>query len=204
MIAFVHGTIATIGNDALIIELNGIGLQVLAPLRQLRPHPVVGQQIMLHTHLQPREDAWLLFGFTEQRQLELFRQLMAVSGIGAKTALAIMDQLDSDTVIRALMDGDYLPFSKVKGLGKTKAQRIIVDLKNKFQSSKTSDLPAFLEPGLTVIANSAFADVQAALEQMGYSATEARAFTLAAQQVVGDTADVNTLLKEAVRQAALA
>lgn len=206
MIAFVRGTIATVLDDSIIVEMGGIGLQVLAPLRQLRPHPVVGQQIMLHTHMQPREDAWLLFGFAEQRQLELFRQLMAVSGVGAKTALAILDHLDSDTIIRALMEGDYQPFSTVKGLGKTKAQRIIVDLKNKFKSGKASDLPAFLEPGLAqaLVSNSAFADVQAALEQMGYHSTEARAFTIAAQQKLGEDADVNALLKEAMRQAALA
>ena len=88
MIAFIRGEIVQIEEDGLVIENNGVGLFVLAPLSMMQPLPPLGGSVFLHTHLQIREDAWQLFGFPEKEQLTVFRYLLAVSGVGAKTALA--------------------------------------------------------------------------------------------------------------------
>ena len=93
MISFVRGKVADIAGDSLVIDLGGVGLEVYAPFSMLQPTPVIGEDILLYTHLQVREDSWQLYGFTDKDQLTAFRLLLSVSGVGAKTALAIVDQL---------------------------------------------------------------------------------------------------------------
>src|SRR5215469_4493091 len=107
MIAFVRGKVFAVNEDNLIIELGGLGFQVIAPLKSMSPRPLVGQEILLHTHLQVREDAWQLYGFLEEEQLELFRHLLKVSGIGAKTALSIVDSISTQAIMRALAEGNF-------------------------------------------------------------------------------------------------
>ena len=202
MIAFVSGEISVVNEDNLIIDLGGVGLQVLAPLKAMNPRPYKGQKIMLYTHLQVREDAWQLYGFMEEQQLSLFRHLLAVSGIGAKTALAIVDNISAEGIIRALAEGNFDLFCKVPGVGKKTAQRLVVDLKDKFSlpfgrlgagesdASFNTDLPT------------AYSDLLAALEQLGYRGAESRALAMQAHHNLGETAQTAQLLQEALKIAA--
>lgn len=102
MISFVRGKVADLTGDALVIDLGGIGLEVFAPFARLQPAPAIGEEILLYTHLQIREDNWQLYGFTDKDQLTAFRLLLSVSGVGAKTALAIVDQLSVQRVVAAI------------------------------------------------------------------------------------------------------
>jgi len=206
MIAFVRGPIWAVNEDSLVIEMGGCGLQVFAPLRAMSPRPLAGQEILLHTHLQVREDACQLYGFSEPQQLLLFRHLLAVSGIGAKTALAIVDNISAEAIMRALAEGNYEPFCQVPGVGKKTAQRLVVDLKDKFalpgvaggNGGEGSALAAALKPG----ANSAFSDLVIALEQLGYRGAEGRALALQAYNNLGEAAQTTQLLQEALKLAA--
>jgi Holliday junction DNA helicase RuvA len=205
MIAFIRGKIFAVNEDSLIIELGGLGFTVLAPMKSLNPRPVLGQEIMLHTHLQVREDNWQLFGFAAEEQLALFRHLLAVSGIGAKTALAIVDNISAQAIMRALAEGNVDLFCQVPGVGRKTAQRLVVDLKDKFAlpfsrsgAGESADLSATLGTGMS----SAYADLLAALEQLGYRGAEGRALAMQAYQNLGDKAQPAQLLQEALKLAA--
>jgi len=206
MIAFVRGKIFAVNEDSLIIELGGLGVNVLAPLKSLNPRPLVGQEIMLHTHLQIREDAWQLYGFVEEEQLTLFRHLLAVSGIGAKTALAIVDNISAQTIMRALAEGNFDLFCQVPGVGKKTAQRLVVDLKDKFALPFGRLTGAGESAGLSAALNtarpSAYGDLLAALAQLGYRAAEGRAWAMQAYQNLGEQAQPAQLLQEALKLAA--
>lgn len=204
MIAFVRGKVFSVNEDSIIIEMGGLGISVLAPLRGMQPPPHVGEEITLHTHLHIREDAWQLFGFAEAEQLALFRHLLAVSGIGAKTALAILDNISAKSIMQALAEGNFELFCKVPGVGKKTAQRLIVDLKDKFAvpfSGRAGDSSGFALPD-TPGASSAYNDLLAALEQLGYRGAEARALALQARHNLGDAATNSQLLQEALKLAA--
>ena len=206
MIAFIRGKVFAVNEDSLIIELGGLGFTILAPFKSMHPRPFAGQEIMLHTHLQVREDAWQLYGFAEEEQLTLFRHLLAVSGIGAKTALAIVDNISAQTIMRALAEGNFDVFCKVPGVGKKTAQRLVVDLKDKFSLpfsgrpgvGESSSLSAALNSGMP----SAYGDLLAALEQLGYRGAEGRALAMQAYNNLGETAQSAQLLQEALKLAA--
>jgi len=195
MIAFIRGRIDFIEEDTVIIDLGGIALAVLVPMAMINPRPVIGEEILLHTHLHVREDGWLLFGFTDKEQLSIFRMVQAVSGIGAKTALSIVDHFSANAFAAAVATKDSKVFSAVSGIGKKTAERIILELKDKFPHIEEMDSQSGLPLGGAVIND----DLLLALKQLGYSATESRAFGLKAQSVLGFEALPEDLLREALK-----
>ncbi|MCL2817220.1 MAG: Holliday junction branch migration protein RuvA [Clostridiales bacterium] len=195
MLAFVNGKVFAAEEGALIVEVGGLGLTVQAPLAMTRPLPRVGESVMLYTYLQVREDAWMLFGFAEREQLEVFKMLFSVSGIGAKTALAVLNALPAAAVAQAVRQGDAGRFCTVPGVGKKTAERLILELKDKF--GKARDEETGLPPVLPV--ND---DLLAALAQLGYGGAEARALAVAAVEKCGPGANASTLIIEALRLAA--
>lgn len=197
MIAFVQGQVVDIENDGLILEIGGIGIAVLAPMSRLQPRPVVGETCHLYTHLQVREDAWTLYGFSDKEQLNMFRLLLGVTGVGAKTALAIVDLVNPSRFASAIAGKDVKTFTAVSGVGKKSAERILLELKDKvsaFISGEKEEESNFSAPQ-----DELDGDLLAALKQLGYTATEARAFALGAQATLGSNATTEQLLREALR-----
>jgi Holliday junction DNA helicase RuvA len=195
MIAFVRGIVDSIEDEALVIDLGQVALFVFTPMSMLDPRPVIGEEIRLHTHLQVKEDGWQLFGFTDREQLHLFRLLQSVSGVGAKTALAIVDKLQINRFAAAIANQDVKALTAVSGVGKKTAERIMLELKDKFPQlagRNFGDEPSFPEAALND-------DLLFALKQLGYTATESRAFALKAQTALGDSASPEMLLREALR-----
>lgn len=198
MIAYLKGKVAELRDDGLVVDIGAIAFEVLAPLAMLNPRPSVGEEIMLHTHLHVREDGWLLFGFSHPDQLAIFRLLQTVSGIGAKMALAIVNHFSPARFALALANKDVKAFTAVSGMGKKKAERLILELKDKYSVEISEDGEVIeqinpetsLDPGLL-----------AALKQLGYSATEARAYAMQAQGELGADASTEALLKEALKRA---
>ena len=198
MIAFVHGLVCEFEEDYLIIDMDGLGLTVQAPLSRLRPYPEIGQKITLHTHMVIREDAWNLYGFDNKDDLRIFRMLLNVSGIGAKTALAIVDKLNPQAFAMAVVEQNISAFTAVSGIGKKSAERIILELKDKFANfivPESEDGNSSLE----IFASELNADLLAALKQLGYSATEARAYARKAQDELGPEATEEELLRKALK-----
>ena len=198
MIAFVRGVVAAVEEDSVIVELGGgIALSVSVPLHMLQPYPIVGEPIFLYTHLQIREDAWTLYGFSDREQLQVFRLLLNISGVGAKTALAIVDQLSASRFAAVIAAQDSKPLTAVSGVGKKTAERILLELKGKF-STLAVDVSATLEMPMGEELNQ---DLLAALRQLGYTASESRAFALQAQTALGSSATAEELLREALKLA---
>ncbi|MDO4732117.1 MAG: Holliday junction branch migration protein RuvA [Bacillota bacterium] len=197
MIAFVKGTLVELDTDSLVLDLGSVGLRVLAPVSRLHPRPVMNQELLLHTHLQVREDAWTLYGFGDPEQLAMFRLLLGVSGVGAKTALAIVDQVNPSRFAAAIGEKDLKVFTAVSGVGKKTAERILLELKDKVASFS----PAEGEEKLPASSASEELDsfLLAALKQLGYTAVEARSFAMGAREALGPEASSEQLLREALK-----
>src|SRR6267143_2298273 len=132
MISFLHGKIVESLPTQVIVNVGGVGYDVLIPLSSYDKLPQPGQPVKLLTHLAVREDAHTLYGFMSAAERELFRLLIhTVSGIGPKTALNVLSGINVTTFRGAVANGDIKPLSQISGVGKKTAERIIVELKDK-------------------------------------------------------------------------
>jgi Holliday junction DNA helicase RuvA len=177
MIATLRGEISQIEDNALIVEVGGMGLRVFVPA-PLRANAKAGEMIFLFTHLVVREDAFLLYGFESQSDRELFNTLLGVDGVGPKVALSVLSTMTLDAIQRAVFGDEPDILSRVPGVGKKTAQKMALHLKDKL---KPGD-------GLSKLAMMSDADseVLAALTALGYSVVEAQA---AIQSIPKDSPD---------------
>ena len=197
MIAFIRGIVSTVDSDTIIIDKGGIGLEIYVPMSMLHPLPAVGDEMTLYTHLQVKEDGWQLFGFADKEQLRIFRLLMGISGIGAKTALSILDKIAVGRFPQIISAQDHKPLTAVSGVGKKMAERILLELKDKFPMSE-ADVPGIAD-GEAIAADTIDPQLLAALKQLGYTATEARAFAIKAMANIGADAASEELLRESLK-----
>ena len=132
MITYLDGTLREVLPTQVVVEVHGIGYEVLIPLSSYDRLPQPGQPVRLLTHLQVREDAHILFGFASAEERDLFRLLVTrVSGVGPKLALAVLSGMDVMRFKAAVVDSDITSISKISGLGKKTAERIVLELKDK-------------------------------------------------------------------------
>jgi Holliday junction DNA helicase RuvA len=166
MIATLRGEISQIEENALIVEVGGVGLRVFVPA-PVRANATAGEMLFLFTHLVVREDALTIYGFESQADRDLFHILLGVDGVGPKVALSVLSTLTLDTIQRAIFAGEEELLGKVPGVGKKTAQKMALHLKDK------------LQPMDTLARVAALADydseVLAALTSLGYSVVEAQA-----------------------------
>jgi Holliday junction DNA helicase RuvA len=186
MIATLEGTLEYRGVDSVIINVGGIGFQVHVPGSTLSQLGAIKDKVSLYTHLHLREDNVSLYGFASEEELALFKNLISVSGIGPKVALALLSALDPEQLAMAITGGNVDVISQVPGIGKKKAGRLVVELKGKLEREwKGALLPLAAED----------ADAIAALTNLGYSLREAT-------QAVSNLSDAKELtLEEKVRMA---
>ena len=177
MIATLRGEISQIEDNAIILEVGGVGLRVFVP-SILRTRLKVGETLMLYTHLVVREDALTLYGFESQGDRELFNVLLGVDGVGPKVALSVLSTMTLDAVQRAVFadDGDLL--SRVPGVGKKTAQKMALHLKDKLKPTDALSRVAAM--------SDTDSEVLAALTALGYSVVEAQA---AIQAIAKDAPD---------------
>jgi len=176
VIGRLRGTLAEKQPPHLIVDVNGLGYELEVPMTTLYRLPKVGEAVTLHTHLVVREDAHLLYGFHEKRERELFRELIRLNGVGPKLALALMSGLDVDELVRCVQAQDASALVKVPGVGKKTAERLLVELKDRFKAWETSPAMFALVPnGPLPLASvsSAEADAVSALISLGYKPQEA-------------------------------
>ncbi|MEG0858931.1 MAG: Holliday junction branch migration protein RuvA [Pseudomonas sp.] len=176
MIGRLRGTLAEKQPPHLIVDVNGLGYELEVPMTTLYRLPKIGEAVTLHTHLVVREDAHLLYGFHEKRERELFRELIRLNGVGPKLALALMSGLEVDELVRCVQAQDTSALVKVPGVGKKTAERLLVELKDRFKAWETSPAMFALVPnGPLPIAtvSSAEADAVSALISLGYKPQEA-------------------------------
>jgi Holliday junction DNA helicase RuvA len=132
VITYLEGTLREVLPTQVVIEVQGVGYEVLIPLSSYDRLPQPGQPVRLLTHLQVREDAHILFGFASSEERDLFRLLVTrVSGVGPKLALAVLSGMDVMRFKAAVVDSDIASIAKISGLGKKTAERIVLELKDK-------------------------------------------------------------------------
>lgn len=132
MIAQIKGTLALKVPGEVIVDVGGVGYQILIPLSVFYRLPEIGERVSLYIHTHLREDALQLFGFQEQEEKQVFLLLNSVAGIGPKLAVNILSGIPADELARAVKDGDQLRLVSIPGVGKKLAERMIVELRDKF------------------------------------------------------------------------
>jgi len=132
MIAFIEGILVEKNPAYVVIDCNGLGYFVHIPLHTYSRIPDTGK-LRLHTHLQIREDAHVLYGFQSKDELNVFRHLLSVSGVGATTALMILSAMSPEETRQAVVGSNTSLLQSIKGIGAKTAQRIVIDLKDKFE-----------------------------------------------------------------------
>ena len=189
MIVGVHGTLETTGPDWVHLRVGGVTLQISVPANPVSGLGALGSQVTLHTYLRIRDEEPVLYGFTDAAALGLFGMLTAVSGVGPRTALALLSTLDPSRLQTAIVTGDTAVLSSAQGVGARTASRIILDLKGKLEDAEFADV------GYSGDADS---QVVAALTALGYSPAEARA-AAAAPAVAAET-EVDDRIRVALQQ----
>ena len=189
MIVGVHGTLETTGPDWVHLRVGGVTLQISVPANTVSGLGALGSQVTLHTYLRIRDEEPVLYGFTDAAALGLFGMLTAVSGVGPRTALALLSTLDPSRLQTAIVTGDAAVLSSAQGVGARTASRIILDLKGKLEDAEFADV------GYSGDADS---QVVAALTALGYSPAEARA--AAAVPAVAAEPEVDDRIRVALQQ----
>lgn len=134
MIAWLKGVLRDKQPPWLLVDVGGIGYELQAPMSTFSALPSTGTEVVLFAHQVVREDAQQLFGFAQRSERDLFRQLLKVNGVGAKMALAILSGMDSATLRRCVLDGDTTSLSRLPGIGKKTAERLIVEMRDRLGS----------------------------------------------------------------------
>lgn len=174
MIAWLSGQLLAKNPPTILLDVNGVGYEMEAPLSVFYQLPDVGEAVSLFTHLVVREDAQLLFAFESELQRDIFRTLIRVNGVGPKVALAILSTLTIDELMLAMSQEDVKLLTKVPGIGAKTAQRLLVELKDRLEK-EFADISASATSDGTAAgaARNAQQDAISALESLGYKAADA-------------------------------
>ncbi len=174
MIGRVKGILLEKQSPQLLVDVAGLGYEIAAPMTTIYKLPELGQVVELFTHLVVREDAQLLFGFADKAQRELFRSLIKINGVGPKMALAIMSSFEPAALLQCVNNNDVSTLTKVPGVGKKTAERLLVDLRDRLKDMGLNDSSG-LEQGvvLPLGGNQQIADAVSALQALGYKGPEA-------------------------------
>lgn len=178
MIGYIKGRLEEVMDGAIIVDNNGIGYEILVPASVIGSLPSKGNEVKIYTYMNVREDLLQLFGFMTRDDLEVFKMLITVSGIGPKGALGILGVMSADDVRFAVMSEDAKTISKAPGIGAKTARKLIIELKDKLNFKDV--IEGALDRGESAAANNSssadkqiISDAVEALTTLGYSASDA-------------------------------
>lgn len=196
MFAYIKGTVEYIASDYIVIDNGGVGFKINTSVNtaaKLSLH----ETALIHTHLSVREDDMSLFGFYTEDELFVFKLLISISGIGPKGALAILSTLSIDELRIAVLSDDHKAIAKANGVGAKTAQRVVIELKDKFKLEDVLSDSSSKDDLQDVVSNDIITETAMALTSLGYSNVEA----LRAIKKVpsSDTMSVEELLKAALK-----
>ncbi|MCZ0926417.1 MULTISPECIES: Holliday junction branch migration protein RuvA [Halomonadaceae] len=160
----------------IVVDVHGVGYELETSMTTLVALPPVGEGIFLYTHLTIRDDAHLLYGFGREHERALFRALIKVNGVGPKLALAILSGMDEDAFMRCVRDDDSKALTKLPGVGKKTAERLIIEMRDRFpewENGRDTTLPLEAANGQATHHRNSLADAESALVSLGYKPTEA-------------------------------
>ena len=200
MIAFVRGIVEDLTEDNIVVDVGGIGYNVKISAGTAALISGIGDEIKLYTYTSVREDAFQLFGFLTRDELEIFKKLITVNGIGPKGGLSILSVMSADDIRFAVISGDAKMIAKAPGIGKKTAERVILDLKDKISLEDTlmhKEMAGAGAAGAAGNDNQAGNEAVEALTALGYSASDA---VRAVKSVpVTEDMDVEDILKLALK-----
>lgn len=206
MIAYIKGKIADISEDNLVVETGNIGYNIKISAGTAGLLPGIGEEIKIYTYTCVREDAFLLYGFLTKDDLDIFRKLITVNGIGPKGGLAILSVMSADDLRFAIMAGDAKAISKAPGIGAKTAERVILDLRDKvsmedsslYRNMMSGETEGKMTAGGANELNAARNEASEALTALGYSASEALKAVRAVE--ITDGMDTEDILKQALKK----
>ena len=199
MISYVKGELVAIEEDKVIVDVNGVGFGIFMPAESMNLLPPIGEEIRLHTYMNVREDAMQLFGFLTRDDLNVFKLVIGVSGIGPKGGLSILSQLSADDLRFAVMAGDAKTIASAPGIGKKTAEKLIIELKDKLsiedvlQKSVEQDAVGTVSSGTSEMQKEAIQ----ALVALGYGQTES--MKAVKNVAIDDSTTVEDVLKLALK-----
>ncbi len=204
MIAFLKGEIADLTEGSVVLDVNGVGYEVLVPGQLLSMLEGIGSRVKLYTYMQVREDAVVLFGFLTKDDLQMFRLLTGVSGVGPKAGLNILSTFGADDLRFAILADDVKRIAKTPGIGTKTAQKIILELKDKLDLQdvfeKKSASGQITPEAAAAAGSQVVQEAVEALVALGYGSTEALKAVRSVQP--SEDMDVETVLKEALKRMA--
>ncbi len=203
MISYIKGELAEIAEGSIVVDVSGIGWHIFVPGQVLDRLPPLGSIIKIHTYLQVREDAMTLYGFFTKDDLQIFRLLLGVSGIGPKGALAVLSVMTTDDLRFAILGDDAKAIAKTPGIGVKTAQRLILELKDKISLEETFQQEPVRDQGPASAAaeKSVKNEAVLALTALGYSSSEALK-ALSGIEITEDM-EVEAVLRQVLKNMAL-
>ena len=203
MISFLKGCIEEKSEKSIFLDVNGVGYEVYMPTGSASMLPSVGEDVKIHTYLQISENGVGLYGFLTKDELNVFKLLITVNGIGPKGAVGILSALTANELRLAVLSDDDKAISKAPGIGAKTAKKLILELKDKFHLEDA--LEEFAEPAKAVVSgtrdmNDAHAEAVQALSALGYSNSDALKAVRMADN--GEAMSTEDLLKAALKQLA--
>lgn len=177
MIGRIRGKLIEKVPPDLLVDVNGVGYEIQAPMSTFYQLSNLGTEVTLHTHFVVREDAQLLYGFYTQQERRLFRALIKVNGVGPKMALTILSGVDIEEFVRSVHDNDSGALVKLPGVGKKTAERLIIEMRDRLKDWVSTDTPFELtmqgSPDMPVDTSHIAQEAESALVALGYKAQDA-------------------------------
>jgi Holliday junction DNA helicase, RuvA subunit len=199
MISYLKGQIVEIDMNTIILEVQDIGYEIFMPIRAIEALPKVGSEIKLHTYFNVREDAMQLYGFLNKDELNVFKLLITVNGVGPKAGLGILSTLSPDDIRFAVLGDDAVTIAKAPGIGKKTASKLVLELKDKFNLEDVVEQRfENAQAEITSISNmDSVTEAIQALAALGYS--NADALKAVKKVNVTEDMDVEAILKLALK-----
>ena len=194
MIAYVEGEIVFLEGNAVVIKAGGVGYEIFVPLASLA-NLEPGQNVNFYVSTVVKEDAITLYGFPLPEHRRVFDMLRGVSGVGPKTALAVLSAMDAVELVGLVADASWQPLTRVSGVGRKTAQRIVLDLKERFQAL-VLEMPAATARS----ADPVFVELRAALSALGYRDREIAKVINGLQQETSERPELTVMLKRAIQE----
>ncbi len=193
MIGRIKGILLEKKPPSLLVDVSGVAYELDASMFTFYRIPDIGEPVILHTHLVVREDAQLLYGFSQERERALFRSLIKVSSIGPKLALSILSGIEPDAFVSCIMHNDTDSLVRIPGIGKKTAERLVIEMRDRLQDWQQDNLQNISVAHITNM-DKATQDAISALVSLGYKPNEAR-------NAVSHVADEHQSSEEIIRHA---
>ena len=193
MIAYVRGVLNHKEPNRVVVDVNGLGYEIFVPLSTYQELPAIGSQVKLFTHHQVREDAANLYGFLSAEEKEIFEMVLSISGVGAKVGLSILSAISADDFRISIAQGDMNRLTKIPGIGKKSAERMVLELKDKIGKISID------ERTIRVLQAESGNDAVSALLSLGANQSDAEYAVYRAERLLGKEAKIEELISQALK-----